>query len=49
MNKTLRKALVAAAALLAVAVVPISTATQDHAWGGFGEWPVSAKLNAKVK
>jgi len=41
MRKTFRRAVVAVAALLAVAVVPIGAATQDHAWGGFGEWPVS--------
>ena len=40
MNKAFRKAAVAVAALLAVAVVPIGAASQDHAWGGFGEWPV---------
>lgn len=43
MTKTFRKALVAAAALFAVAVVPVSAATQDSSWGGYGEWPVKVR------
>ncbi|MFT3862221.1 hypothetical protein [Micropruina sp.] len=43
MNKTFRKVLVAAAALIAVVIVPVSTATSDHA-GGFGEYPYAKHL-----
>ncbi|MFN8119996.1 hypothetical protein [Micropruina glycogenica] len=47
--KGIRKAIVAAATLLAVAIVPISAATQgDHA-GGEGWWPQSVKLTKSVK
>lgn len=42
MNKTFRKAFVAAAALLAILVIPV-TAGQDHA-GGFSDWPTSKVL-----
>ena len=51
MIKTLRKALVAGAALFAVAVVPIATATQAHAWqgGGYGEWPVSERVSKHIR
>ncbi|MBK8445431.1 MAG: hypothetical protein IPL41_01545 [Micropruina sp.] len=42
MNKTLRKAFVAAAALLAIVVIPV-TAGQDHA-GGFSDWPTSKPI-----
>lgn len=45
----IRKAIVAAATLLAVAIVPISAATQgDHAGGG-GWWPQSVKFTKSVK
>lgn len=48
MIKTVRRALVAGAALFAVAVVPIATATQAHA-GGFGEWPVSERVSKHIR
>ena len=48
MIKTLRRALVAGAALFAVAVVPIATATQAHAVGS-GEWPVSEMVSKHIR
>ncbi len=43
MNKTIRKALVAVAALIAVTAVPVASQAPQAA-GGFGDWPVSARL-----
>ena len=48
MIKTLRRALVAGAALFAVAVVPIATATQAHA-GGLGDYPYSEKVSKHIR
>jgi len=49
MIKTVRRALVAGAALFAVVVVPIATATQAHAGGGFGELPVSEMVSKHIR
>lgn len=43
MNKTIRKALVAVAALIAITSVPVASQGTTAA-GGFGDWPVSARL-----
>lgn len=48
MNKTFRKAFVAAAALIAIVVVPVTAATQDHA-GGYGDWPASRTIKTHTK
>ncbi len=46
MNKTIRKALVAVAALIAVAAVPVaSDAPQAWGRGGYGDWPVSTPIS----
>lgn len=44
MNKTFRKALVAVAALIAISTVPVAAQASDQAWGGYGDWPVSARI-----
>ncbi|MFT3834461.1 MAG: hypothetical protein QM711_14245 [Micropruina sp.] len=44
MNKMIRKSVVAVAALLAIGIVPVAAQTSNHAWGGFGDWPVSSRL-----
>ena len=48
MIKTLRRALVAGAALFAVAVVPIATATQAHA-GGYGNDPLTEQVIEHIR
>ncbi|MFT4294117.1 MAG: hypothetical protein QM582_01760 [Micropruina sp.] len=40
MNKTIRKALIATAVLLAISTVPVASHASNQA-GGFGDWPVS--------
>ena len=50
MIKTLRRALVAGAALFAVAVVPIATATQAHAGvGGYGNDPLTEEVIEHIR
>lgn len=45
MNKKIRKAVVAVAALLAIGTMPVMSQTSDAAWrGGYGDWPVSAPI-----
>lgn len=41
MNKNFRKAIVAVAALLAVATVPVVSHDSTQALGGYGDWPFS--------
>lgn len=44
MNKTIRKALVAIAALVAITTVPVASQASDQA-GGYGDWPFSARIS----
>ncbi|MFT4216721.1 MAG: hypothetical protein QM619_05990 [Micropruina sp.] len=45
MNKSIRKALVAVAALLAISTVPVASHASNQAWrGGYDDWPVSARI-----
>ncbi|MFT3968977.1 MAG: hypothetical protein QM695_01525 [Micropruina sp.] len=47
MNKTIRKAMVAAAALIAVTAVPVAS-DAPQAWrGGYGDWPVSSPIRSR--
>jgi len=47
MQQKIRKAIVAVAALLTLAAVPVSAQASTQAWGGFGEWPVSSRLDQR--
>jgi ABC-type sugar transport system substrate-binding protein len=46
MKKSIRKAFVAVAVLLALSAVPVASQASDQAgWrGGYGDWPVSSRI-----
>ncbi len=45
MKKSIRKAFVAVAVLLALSAVPVASQASDQSWrGGYGDWPVSSRI-----